>query len=512
MSVEKKFEKSFSWQTINVVTQILLQLIFISVMTRLLEREDFGILAIVLAVVGFIEIFAQIGIGPALIQRKNLTDHQISGSFWISIFLGLVFMVFLYFISPWVAGFYENDDLILLLRIIGISFIISAISIVPKSMIIKKMEFKKLFIASLIALTIGNLIIGISLAFYGFGVWAYVVALLSQNVMLSIFYWLQNPVNIRVSWSWIDVRSMLKYGGGSTLFNLFNYAASKIDVLLIGKYGGFTTDVADYSAEAKWSETGVYDRSVYLNSLPVTVLGKLSDSVMFSGLSMLQEQKEKLQKVFLTGTYFISFLVIPACVFIIAFAKEIVLIFYSEKFEDVIPIVQILFISVAFRSLIKLSDAVVRALDAVYKAAIIKFLFFLMIAFGTYFFVGNGLKAVAFVIVVSVIVQYFFITSLSLKLIQLKFGSVIKKMIPGVVIGVLVMVFSFVARLLIDTIDPMIIISLLIAIVVNLIGLAGLAWYAPWLFGKGKDNILVFALQKIPKKFFQSMRNKLGVK
>lgn len=520
MSLDKKFESSLSWQSINVVMQVILQLIFIAFMTRLLDRKDFGVLSIALVVVGFIEIFSQIGIGPALIQRKDLSKNQINGAFHISLILGVSFFILLFFISPSIAQFYGYEPLSGILRVIGFSFIISALSIVPKSLIIKKMQFKKLFVAAMAAMIIGNFGVGLTLAYLDYKIWAYVFALLAQNTVMSIFYWVQNPIKIERNWSFQETRSMLKYGIGSTLFNLFNYAASKIDVVLVGKYGSHMNNASaelsttpmseEMDVINRWTETGVYDRSVYLNSLPITVLGKLSDSVLFSGLSSIQDQIEKLKKTFLSGTYFISMLVIPSSIFLIFFSEELVLSFYSEKYIDVVPIVKVLFISIGLRSLIKLSDAVVRALDAVYQASIIKLIFFLCIGLGTFFMLDYGLTAVAWVIVFSVFIQYVLMTLLSMKLIEVKASQILKKMVPGIVLGIIVAVISIPFSLLNNFLDFSCFIELAIALVANFALLSIVAWKMPWLFGKGQDNILIFVLNKLPNwSFLEKIKSKL---
>ena len=286
-----------------MVTQVILQMIFIAVMARELTTEDFGVMGVSLAVVGFIEIFSQIGIGPALIQRKVLVQGQITGAFFISLILGLSFMLLLLVTAPAIAAAYDYPPLVDILRVIGISFIISAASIVPKSLIIKEMQFKKLFFAALLGMGIGNLGVGITMAKMGYGVWAYVFALLAANIIMSIMYWFQKKVTIKNIGDWEGVKGMIAYGGGSTIFNMLNYLATKADILIVGKYSNLNSEMG---AEAnRWSSTGLYDRSVWLMGLPITVLGKMSDSVLFSGMSMLQDQQSKLQRTYLSGMYLI---------------------------------------------------------------------------------------------------------------------------------------------------------------------------------------------------------------
>ncbi|MDG1261065.1 MAG: lipopolysaccharide biosynthesis protein [Flavobacteriales bacterium] len=533
MTLRDKFIRSFGWQALNVFSQVLLQLAFISILARLISKEAFGVMAIALVVVGFIEIFSQIGIGPALIQRKELTQENINGAFFISVFLGLVFTIGLYVIAPWIADYYDHQPLTKVLRWIGLSFIISALAIVPRSLIIKEMSFKKLFFCSITAMTIGNLGVGLTLAYLGYDLWAYVFALLSQNVLMTVSYWYFHPVKITFTWNWATTADMIRYGGGSTLFNVFNYAATKIDTLIVGKLANapefLDTPNAELNgqvvepessfipssatelsiAEKSWSTTGIYDRSVYLMSLPITVLGKLSDSVMFSGLSQLQDDLPKLQRAFLSAVYHIGLLVIPGAIFMVFFAEEITILFLGDKFYDSVPIVSILFISVAFRSLIKISDSVVRALDKVYTASAIKAMFFVLVALGTYFGWDFGLKGVAWGLVIAVFVQFIMMKAFTLKLVKLNWSKLIKKLIPGVIAGMLVALISIPSQWINTFLADYLLLRLMIALALNGVLLLVVAWFVPFIFRQGKDNVLASIAEKLP---ISSLRKRWGSK
>lgn len=489
MSVRKKFISGIGWQSANVVTQVILQMIFIAVMARELSTEDFGVMGISLAVVGFIEIFSQIGIGPALIQRKDLVQGQITGAFFISLILGVGFLLLLLAMAPVIANAYDYPPLTPILQVIGISFVISAISIVPKSLIIKEMQFKKLFFAALVGMGLGNLGVGIIMAKTGYGVWAYVFALLAANVIMSIMYWFQKRVRITEFGNWSGVKGMIAYGGGSTIFNMLNYLATKADILIVGKYSNLNSDV---NTEAgKWSSTGLYDRSVWLMGLPITVLGKMSDSVLFSGMSMLQDQQSKLQRTYLSGMYLISVIIFPACVFMQFYTSEIVMFFLGEKYLPAVPTIKILFLGVALRSLIKLGDAVVRALNSLLRASIIKGIFLALICVGAYTGLQYGLEGVATAVVIAIVVQLIMMSWLSQRLIGLDLGRVLKKMIPALAISIVTTAGCLGGMAINSLFEPHFMVSLLVGIGSCLTLLLASAFFTPWIFGKGDDNVLL---------------------
>lgn len=488
-----------------MLTQVVLQLIFIALLARLISTEAFGVMAIALVVVGFIEIFSQIGIGPALIQRKDLSEDHISAAFYISVSLGITFTLLLYLLAPWIAQLYEHEPLTKVLRVIGLSFFISSIAIVPKSLIIKEMAFKKLFIASFSAMSIGNLLIGLGLAYAGFDLWSYVFALLAQNLIMTIWYWIFHPIKLHARFSKVHAGQMIAYGGGSTLFNIFNYAATKIDTLIVGIHKSEMpldgSEAAQSGGASRWENTGLYDRSVYLMSLPITVLGKLSDSVMFSGLSMLQDDRPRLHRAVLSAIYHIALLVIPGSVFLIFFTREFVVLFLGEQYQDAVPVVKILFISVAFRSLIKIGDSIVRALKTkyLYIASAIKAIFFVLVAGGTYIGLNFGLQGVAWGLVMAVFIQFVMMGKFSLGILKLSPGRAIKKLVPGILTAMLICLFSWPLLLFLEkNLPDQLLVRLIIALAFNAILLLLVAWFLPFMFKQGKDNVLQTIAQKLP--------------
>ena len=400
------FASSIRWQSANVISQVCLQLLFIMVLARLISKADFGVMSIALVVVGFVEIFAQIGIGPSLVQRKDLQIRHVRAAMYFSIGLGLAFFALMYCAAPQIGVWFKSDALVDVLRWVALSFILSSIALTPRSLLVRHMDFKRLFTAAMIAMIIGNLGIGLGLAYAGYGVWAYVAALLSQNAILSICFWWMRPrgtENLWGIWRWNDLLDMLSYGGRSTIFNWFNYAATKADTVLVGEFAQ-----SNPTTGGGWTATGLYDRSAHLMSLPITILGKLGDSVLFSGMSALQTELQALQRVVFRGIELIAWLVIPISLALAWFSSEVAVLLLGAAYADAGPIVRILFIGVAFRSLIKLADAVVRATDQLVPAIAIKIAYLTLLVLTIYASLrsGHGLEGVAWAVTICTILQF----------------------------------------------------------------------------------------------------------
>jgi lipopolysaccharide exporter len=421
---EPKFTSSLKWQSVNVTVQVVLQLGFIAALARIISPEAFGIMAIALVVVGFIEIFAQVGIGPALIQYSQVSKKHRQTAFVFSFALGIIFFAGTWLAAPALADFYEKPLLTTVLRWIALSFIISGASVVPRSMLIKEMRFKSLFISSAVAMVLGNLVIGLGLALNGADIFAYVYALLAQNTILGICYWIAYPGPVGLKMDKDALKDMVAYGGRSTVFNVINYAAGKVDTLIVGAYSG------------DWTLTGFYDRSAYLMGLPVTVLGKLGDSVLFSGLSMMQEDLERLRSTVLKASHAITILVIPLTALLVLRAEDFTVLLLGEQYLDAAPIVSILFMCVALRSFIKIGDASMRATDHLVIGAAIKLGFLIGITGGVWWAMNtfglgdSNIRLAALVVFIATSVQTLAVaTWLTL---GLKINIV--KLIPGLIL------------------------------------------------------------------------------
>jgi len=434
-TTEPKFGSSLKWQSVNVTVQVVLQLVFIAALARLIPTDAFGIMAIALVVVGFIEIFAQVGIGPALIQYPNVTRDHKKTAFVFSLGLGIIFFVGTFFAAPAVASFYDQPILAEVLRWIALSFIISGASVVPRSMLIKEMRFKSLFFCSSTALVFGNLILGLTLAVNGWGIWAYVAALLTQNILLGIGYWIAAPSPVGVWMNKAALREMVGYGGRSTLFNMINYAAGKVDTMVVG------------AQTSNWTLIGLYDRSSYLMGLPVTVLGKLGDSVLFSGMSMMQKELDKLRTTVLSAVHAVSLLVLPLTVLLIVRAEDVTVLLLGGDFLYATPIVTILFSCVALRSFIKIGDATMRATDHLKIGALIKLMFLVAVGAGSWVAMKDAnVENVAWAVTIATGLQALAIGAWMVLGMKIDFLKLLHKFIPGIILSGVVYLAAFIIQ------------------------------------------------------------------
>ncbi len=420
-----------------MVLQIVIQMIYTAIIARMIPQESFALMGVVLSIMGFAEIFSQVGIGPALIQRKELQPQHLTGAFYTSLILGVIFTLAFVASAPLFAKAYQLPELEPIMQVVCTSFTISALAVVPRSLMMKEMKFKNFFIAGMISIVGGNLIVGLLLAYAGFEVWAYVWALFAQNLLMTLSYWMLQPTRFPLKWKWQQTRELIGYGGASTLFNSLNYAATKVDVMLLPKY----VDALPASeGRTKLDTAGVYERSAYVMSLPITIMAKLSDNVLFSGMSKMQDELERLRRLILIGTQMIGIIIIPTSVFISIFAEELVTIYLGPSYVDAGAVLQVLFIAIVFRTLTRLSDALLRAKNAVMKGSYYKAFYLLLMIVGVYVAIPYGLTAIAWSIVATTFIHYLMSIHLCHLLISSNYWIQLKALLPGLLLGIITII------------------------------------------------------------------------
>jgi O-antigen/teichoic acid export membrane protein len=497
VSTREQITSGFSWNTITVVLQVVIQLAYTGLLARLVTQDSFMLMGIVLGIMGFAEIFSQVGVGPALIQRKEVHQQHINGAFYTAVILGVGFTLLFMLSAPLIAEFYELPELTNIVRVVCLSFTISAVAVVPRSVMMKHMRFKTMFKASMISIVGGNIVVGLVLAYLDYNVWAYVWALFTQNLLMTIALWYFEPVKLTLKWEWKYTRELIRYGVGSTIFNALNYLATKLDVLLIPR---FIRAGAPEMTPLQKDQSSYFERASYAMTQPITVMGKLSDSVLFSGMSQMQDEDGKLRKTILVATNLLACVIVPTTVFVSYFAPELITVWLGDKYMETALILEVLFVAVIFRTLSKLGDSLLRAKDAVYQGSWFKLIYVLIMSLGIYLMTPYGMRAVAGAIVVATFIHYCMNMYMCTKLIGIKWNKLIGALFPSIALGLIAWVAAMITQWLLSFINMPGLIKLLTELILVFGAVAIAVFFRPSLLGGKVINLLNYVPQKLKNK------------
>jgi teichuronic acid exporter len=281
------------WDYFGRFANMLTQIITSIVLTRLLLPEDFGIIGMAFAVNGIARLFANFGFSSYIIQQKEEDEKTINSIFWFSLGLGIALFLIIYFFADSIALYYEMPQLSDILVITGLSLILGMVGTIPNALLLKRLEFKVINIRNIVIALFSG-VIGIVLAYNGFGVWSLVIqqivnGALGVIVALLLVKWLPKLIFCKEQFM-----KSFHFGKYMFLASFIDGIYSRLDVFLIGKLFSF-------------SSLGLYTRAQTLDG---TVSGLSASSllnVLFPTIAKIKDETEKLKDIYLTYFEHITF-------------------------------------------------------------------------------------------------------------------------------------------------------------------------------------------------------------
>lgn len=315
-----KFVERFIAQVVSFVVSI--------VLARVLLPEDYGAVALVLVFIEVANAFVTYGLGNALIQKKNSDDLDFSSVLFFNIGLSIVLYLVLFILAPFVSSFYNNELLTAVLRILGLRLIIASINTVQQAYVSKKMQFRKFFWSTIIGTVISG-IVGIVMAYNGFGVWALVAQYLINTIIDTIILSFTIGWKPKFIYSWKRVGVLFKYGWKILVEGVANTCSAQIRNLIIGK--AYTdTDLAYYTRAQQFPQ-------IITNNINLSI-----GTVLFPAFSTIQDDDEKLVSMMRKSVRVSSYILFPMLFGLAAVASNLIPVLLTEKWSSSIPFLYVL--------------------------------------------------------------------------------------------------------------------------------------------------------------------------
>lgn len=297
------------------------------VLARLLSPSDYGITSIITVFINIATVFIQSGLGSALIQKMDPDEEDYSTVFYINITIAILLIVILYFVSPWIADFYEMPVLTPVLRACSWSLLFNAFWHVHIAILQKNLEFKKLFYANLGAALVSGTV-GVVAALCGYGVWALVIQQLLNSLVSTVIIWILVPWRPKRIFSFKSFHELFGFGSKLLVSNLLDTIYENLQPLIIGKF--FTQ-----------SDLGYYNQGRQIPNVLVNNLNGSIQGVMFPVFSENQQNPVRLKQLVRRSIVTSCFLVFPMMAGLAAVAKPAIVILLTEKWLPSVPYMQI---------------------------------------------------------------------------------------------------------------------------------------------------------------------------
>ncbi len=322
-----KLFNGFVWRFLERAGAQIVTFVVSIVLARLLSPDEYGTVAIVTVVITVLNVFVESGLGNALIQKKDADSLDFSTVFFFNVSFSVVLYFLLFFASPVIGDYYQDEVLSQLTRVLGLTIIFASVKNVLHAYVSRKFQFKKFFFATLGG-TIISAVVGLTLAYCGFGVWALVWQHLTNTIVDTFVLWL--VVKWKPSWafSFSRLKSLAKYGYKLLLSSLMNTLYNNFRQLVIGKR---------YDS----SELAYYNRGKQFPFLIVTNVNVSIDSVLFPSLSSVQEDDVKVSHITRESIKMSTYVMWPLLIGILTIADRIVPFLLTEKWNEAIPFLRI---------------------------------------------------------------------------------------------------------------------------------------------------------------------------
>jgi PST family polysaccharide transporter len=326
--LKKKAVRGAGWLTLGQFANQGMSLVVTGILARLLTPEAFGLVGMVVVFTAFLELFQELGLTAAVIQRKDVTEEQLSTVFWITIFCGATLSLATAAVSPVIAWFYGEPELKSVASLLGLTFFINSFVHVQAALLRKRLQFRRLVLAKIAAALVGGGV-GIGLAFAGFGVHALVFKSVAVAALFSGLLWLMG------GWRpnrWPRLRSvlgMLTFGGGVTGTYLLSYLSRNMDYMLIGRFLGAAA-------------LGVYTIAYRIMLLPLRRITFQLSQVAFPAFSAIQDDKPRVARGYCQMGKTVALVTFPAMAGLLLVAPEAVRVVLGEKWLRAIFLIRVL--------------------------------------------------------------------------------------------------------------------------------------------------------------------------
>ena len=327
-SLKQKTAKGVLWSSIEQFSVQIIQFVLELIMARILSPHDYGLGGVILVFTSIAQTFVDSGFSNALIRKQNKTEIDYSTAFYFNVIVGLVAYFILFFLSPFIARFYNEPLLELLTKAISINVFINSLGIVQRARYSIKVDFKTQAKATTTSVLISG-IIGIWMAYSGYGVWAIVGQSVIRNGLNVLLLWIFAKWLPQLQFSWQSFRDMWSFGYKLLLSGLLGTIYNNVYQLIIGKV---------FSAQ----DLGNYTRAQQFANFPSANFTGIVGRVTYPILSSIQDDDARLEHVYRKYLRLSAFIVFPLMVGLSVLAEPLIISVLTEKWRAAIILLQII--------------------------------------------------------------------------------------------------------------------------------------------------------------------------
>lgn len=393
------------------------------VLARILAPEDYGTIALVTVFTAILQVFVDSGLGTALIQKKDADEIDFSSVFYFNFVVCLILYLGMFAAAPFIADFYGDVTLVPVIRILSLTIVISGVKGIQQAYVSRNMLFKRFFFST-IGGTIFSAVLGIAMAYAGFGIWSLVAQQLSNTFIDTHILWITVRWRPTKSFSWTRLKYLLSFGWKLLVSSLLDTAYNNLRNLIIGKM---------YSS----SDLAFYNQGDKFPKVIVTNINASIDSVLLPTMSSAQDDKERVKQMTRRAIKTSTYVMAPLMMGLAFCAEPIVSLVLTDKWLPCVPFLRIFCTTYMFWPVHTANLNAINAMgrsDWFLRLEIIKKIMGMTILLSTMWF---GVMAMAYSLLLSSVLSQIINSWPNRKLLGYGYLEQVRDFAPGILLAVI---------------------------------------------------------------------------
>lgn len=411
--MKRKLAVGAGWMTVLQLSSKVVGVGFIAVLARILFPDDFGVIAGAAIFIQLASLLVEVGIGATIVQIPDLTraDLRVGGTI---VFLnGIGYFLLAQLLAPFAGDFMGIAGVEPVIRVLALVFIIQSFGIVSENVLVRDLEVRRVMIARLMARMIGTGVIGIALAWAGWGYWALVVATLAETTVKALWLVLLVLPPIRPLLTRASAARLMRRGAGFSLSKVINFFALRADNAIVER----TMDAAALR---------LYSRAYNLMNVPADLYSRIAERIVFSAMAKVQDDPARLRSAFLRGLELTAIFGLPISALLALLAPEVILLILGPRWVAVIVPFAVLCSVTYLRLGTKISGSLQRAKAATGAMISNQIVYAGMVIGGCLLAYPYGIVAVAGAVSLAVAAFYLIVNYNACRLAGVGFGDFVR--------------------------------------------------------------------------------------
>ena len=433
LSISELTLSGMRWKLTSSFIKLVIQFGIGIALARILMPEDFGILGMAMVIITFAKTGAGLAVEPSLILRENLSDEFISSCFTIAALTGIVGTVILVSAAPLAKLIFDDALVILVLRVISISFFFSSINLVSRGLLRRDFELKKLMIVEIISYLTGYLLFAVPMAVMGYGGWSLVAGMLVADFTMMIIQYAMTRFPIKFRFNRAELRNIASLGGSVSLTNFFHAIAKQGDYLIIGTIFSSHT-------------LGLYSMAYKLMSLPVKNFTSIISRVLGPTYARIQEKEGRLRFTYLMAVSVATIITLPIMVLMFIYVEDIIVGLYGQKWIGVVPILKVFVLFGVLRNIQVIGGPLAKMTGNVYPELKISIVYSASVIVGAIIGSRWGINGIVWGVGAAIIIDYLLMSGLCNRITETSISVYLMAHLNGAKITLVILLANLVLK------------------------------------------------------------------